>query len=107
MRLSPARLPVGPLTLVLAAAGPLAAQLALPPVGEYTGEWFRSNPYAADSAVHAYVIAQERRDRVTLGEAGFELASDNRRVVRALDERGFGEATVRVEVYAPKYAQST
>ena len=92
---------------VLALAPAAHAQIRLPAMGQASGSWFGDNPYAGDSAVHAYVIASERRDRVASGASAYELTSDNRTVVRVLDERGLDYATVKVRIYAPKGSGAT
>ena len=88
-------------------ATPMPAPLVLPDPGRVTGEWFADNPYAADSSVHAYVIADDTRARVQFAVRGQYnrpwLTTDHRRVVRVLDARGIdAHATVRLRLYSPK-----
>ena len=81
--------------------------LELPELGKVTAEWFADNPYAADSSVHAYVIADDTRSWVSWQDRGQYnlpwLVTERRRVVRVLDARGIDDhATVRLGRYAPK-----
>lgn len=91
------------------AGGPPAIEMPdLPELGEVDRDWFAPNPYAADSATHAYVIEHFRDDAVRLREGGgADLRIVDRTVVRIVDARGLGEATVRLRMYAPKGSLST
>ncbi len=93
------------LTLAALTGGKAFAQLELPKVGRVDGAWFKGNPYAADSSVHAYVIAQDTKASVTFTDGGTgapELNSSTRRLVRILDQKALDYATVKLQVYAPK-----
>lgn len=81
----------------------LTAQLILPEFGKPDEAWFAEHPYAADSAVHAYVIAQ--KTEVEMGVWGGQLArvTKIRRIVRVLDAQGYDEATFRKREFDPEY----
>ncbi len=78
------------------------ARHKLPDLGQVDGDWFRENPYAADSSVHAYVIANERHDYARFTDIGPELQMTERRVMRIVDAAGLDHGTVRIQMYAPK-----
>lgn len=74
----------------------------LPDPGDADPGWFTGNPYAADSSVHAYVIAQETRVALlpTLGDGGILSTRKRvRRIVRVLDAHGKRHATVRLRLF--------
>ena len=82
------------------------AAATLPQPGEVDAAWFADNPYAADSSVHAYVIAQETQVLVMPDlSSGGELttAKHVRRIVRVLDAQGYRHATVRLLLRGPGF----
>ena len=94
------------LCLSLLCSLPLArAGTELPKLGKASEAWFGDNPYAADSSVHAYVIAQD----IQIGFGFLSFGSDElsrrievRRIVRVLDPQGYGEALVKIRYYDPE-----
>ena len=76
---------------------------ALPPFGSHAIDWFKGNPYASDSSVHAYVIAKHVSTHLSdASDVRWQLFSDHRRIVRILNRDGTDHATVRLSFYSPK-----
>ncbi len=94
------------LCVVLAFGLPLAqASGDLPKPGKADAAWFEANPYAADSSVHAYVIAQDIAINfgfLNFGTAKLSRRIDFRRIVRVLDPQGYGQALVKIRYYDPE-----
>ncbi len=77
----------------------------LPKLGKASEAWFGDNPYAADSSVYAYVIAQDIEINfgfLRIGSTGLTRRIDTRRIVRVLDPQGYGQALVEIQYYDPE-----
>ena len=83
---------------------PGLCQIDYPKLGKTRDSWFGDNPYAADSSVHAYVVAQttEVNFRLGRGNNGIEREQTIRRVIRVLDRQGFRHSTVRIRYFDPE-----
>lgn len=88
------------------AASPASSLTADPPelpkIGKADPTWFGANPHAADSAVHAYVIAQRTGVDLDYRSGGFSMRQRVRRIVRVLDAQGRRHAVVRIRYYDPE-----
>ncbi len=90
---------------LLACAAAARAGTDLPKLGKSSAAWFGDNPYAADSSVHAYVIAQDTEINfgfLSYGTGRLSRRITVRRVVRVLDPQGYGEALVKIQYYDPE-----
>ncbi len=99
-----------PLLTLLAVAFSCASfaqdKAPLPEPGKVTGDWFRSNAYAGDSAVHAYVIHKSAKSTlVDDPRSGYRIVTHHRRVVRVVDKSGLDEATVKIRLWQPRASQ--
>ncbi len=77
----------------------------LPKLGKASEAWFAPNPYAADSSVHAYVIAQDigiNFGWLYLGSNKLSRRIETRRIVRVLDPQGYEQALIKIYFYDPE-----